>query len=402
MVSRPAAVPRAREVAADSPVLPRAEARPVAAPAPAPVAKPVAAPAPQEAKLDDSSLDFSGFELSEFNTTFHVEEEVDPVDAEAEEAAVLFANGQDLAACAVMEQAVQVHHSAAGERLWMMLFDFYKLNGRAAEFEKLENEFVRVFEKSPPEWRNRAMAPAKAKEAVAGSLLFKGDLIGENQAAFAPVRQALEKNSKLRLDMSRVTRIDAEGCHLLMALLQQVRKTRKEIELLGRDALGALVQERVEPGRAEDSECWLLLLELCQLQGQQEAFDEVAINYAVTFEVSPPSWEPNRVAAPEPVIPASVAVPNDPTLESYRLWGDIKGLRFVDLPAYAELHDPFIVDCSDLIRIDFVSAGVLLNVLIAVRGGGKHIVFRHPNHLVAELFRIVGLAALATIVFAKS
>ena len=83
MVSRPAAVPRAREVAADSPVLPRAEARPVAAPAPAPVAKPVAAPAPQEAKLDDSSLDFSGFELSEFNTTFHVEEEVDPVDAEA-------------------------------------------------------------------------------------------------------------------------------------------------------------------------------------------------------------------------------------------------------------------------------------------------------------------------------
>ncbi len=402
MVSRPAAVPRAREVSADSPVSPRAEVSPAAAPTP--VAKPGAAPAPapQEAKADDSSLDFSGFEFSEFNTGFHVEEEVDPVDAEAEEAAVLFANGQDLAACAVLEQATQVHHNAAGERLWMMLFDFYKLNGQAAEFEKLENEFVRVFEKSPPVWRNRSKAPAKAKEAVAGSLLFKGDLVGENQAAFEPIRQALEKNSKLRLDMSKVTRIDTEGCHLLMALLQQARKTKKEIELLGRDALGALVEERVEPGRAEDSECWLLLLELCQLQGQQEAFDEVAINYAVTFEVSPPSWEPNRVAAPEPATQTSIEVPNDPTAESYRLYGDIKGLRFGDLPAYAELHDPVIVDCSDLIRIDFVSAGVLLNVLTSVRGGGKQIIFRHPNHLVAELFRIVGLKALATIVFAKS
>ena len=86
MVSRPAAVPRAREVSADSQVSPRAEVSPAAAPTP--VAKPGAAPAPapQEAKADDSSLDFSGFEFSEFNTGFHVEEEVDPVDAEAEEA----------------------------------------------------------------------------------------------------------------------------------------------------------------------------------------------------------------------------------------------------------------------------------------------------------------------------
>ena len=398
MVSRPAAVPRAPQARVESPA--KGEPNPVAVPASPGTSR--AVPAPPVAKSEDASLDFSDFEFSEFSGAFHVEEDVDPVDAAAEEAAVLFANGQEAAARAVLEEAVQIHCSGAGERLWMMLFDFYKLSGQAVEFEKLENEFVRAFEKSPPVWRNRAKAPVKAKEVPAGTHLFKGDLTGENQAAFEPIRLSLERNQKLRLDMSKVTSIDAEGCHFLMGLLQQARKARREIELLGRDALGALVEKRVEPGRAEDSECWLLLLELCQLQGQQEAFDEVAINYAVTFEVSPPSWELNRVAAPEPAMQMEIEVPNDPAAESYRLHGDIKGLRFGDLPAYAGVHDPVLIDCSDLMRIDFVSAGMLLNVLSTVRDGGKQIVFRHPNHLVAELFRIVGLKGMATVVFAKN
>ena len=56
---------------------------------------------------------------------------------------------------------------------------------------------------------------------------------------------------------------------------------------------------------------------------------------------------------------------------------------------------------EQLTRIDFISAGALLNVLTAIRRTGKQIVFQHPNHLVAELFGIVGLKAVATIIPAK-
>jgi anti-anti-sigma regulatory factor len=84
------------------------------------------------------------------------------------------------------------------------------------------------------------------------------------------------------------------------------------------------------------------------------------------------------------------------------LRGDIKSARFADLPAYAEVHDPVLLDCSALRRMDFISAGALLNVLSTIRRSGKHVVFHHPNHLVAELFGVVGLNAVATIVFAKS
>ncbi|WP_422897679.1 STAS domain-containing protein [Propionivibrio sp.] len=397
MVSKPAAIPRAKAVVEGVPSL-----RDDKIDYPGASAQPASPPLSKVATAESSSLDFSEFAFSESSPDFQIEADIDPVDAEAEEVAILFANGQDEVVRSVLENAVRIHHFGPGERLWMMLFDLYGLTGQKASFEVLEIDYARSFEKSPPGWRDKSKGEPKAKEVLAGSLLFKGDLTGDNDAAFDAIRQSLEKNPKLRLDLSKVTRLDAGGCGRLLALLQQARKARREIELLGRDTLGALVEERVESGRAEDSECWLLLLELCQLQGQYEGFEDVAINYAVTFEVSPPSWEANRVAAPEPVLlTANGEGGDDVAADAYVLRGDVKSSRFADLPAYADVHDSVLIDCGALTRMDFISAGALLNSLTIIRRTGKQIVFHHPNHLVAELFGIIGLKAVATIVFAK-
>jgi hypothetical protein len=83
---------------------------------------------------------------------------------------------------------------------------------------------------------------------------------------------------------------------LSFAPLQQARQ-RDARSIAGPRLPRRLLDSRVVPGRAEDRACWLLKLEFCQLRGQLEVFEEVAINYAVTFEISPPSWEPERVAA---------------------------------------------------------------------------------------------------------
>ncbi|MBL0206987.1 MAG: STAS domain-containing protein [Propionivibrio sp.] len=397
MVAKPAAVPRGRDVREDA--LPSVDMQPE--PSDEPLQADLVS-TPGGAADDSSSLDFSGFEFSQSAPDFQIEQEIDPVDAEAEEAAILYANGQDEAVRAVLENAVRIHHFGPGERLWMMLFDLYRLTGQKAAFDALGIDYARSFEKSPPVWRDKSPRPAKASEVVAGSLLFKGDLIAENNAAFEAVRQALVKNARLRLDMSKVNQIDAVGCGRLLTVLQQARKSRRELELLARDTLSGLVEQRIVTGSAENSECWLLLLELCQLQGQHEAFEELAINYAVTFEVSPPSWESGRVAAPEPVARvATQASSDEEAADAYRVQGDIKASRFGDLNAHADLHDPVVLDCAALVRMDFISAGALLNVLSTIRKQGKQIVFRHPNHLVAELFGVVGLRAVAAIIFAK-
>ena len=392
MVAKPSVVPKSKDSAAEA--VNRATSEPN------PVVAPVSTPSLSSASLPPAVSELSDFVFSESSPDFHIEAEIDPVDACAEEAAMLYANHQDEAVRAVLENSVRTHAYGPGERLWLMLFDLYRLNGNKTAFESLEIEYARCFEKSPPGWLDKSAGQA-ATEAAAGSLLFRGELIGDNAVAFESIRQALEKNPRLRLDLSKIREFDSDGCGRLLSLMQQARKSRREIELQGRDAFGVMLQSRVVTGVAQDRECWLLFLELCQLQGQHEIFEDVAVDYAVTFEVSPPSWEAGRVASPDAANATTANSTNGATLDAYALQGDIRALRFNDLLLHAESRDTVVIDCSRLIRMDFISAGALLNVLTTIRRSGKPIVFHHPNHLVAELFGVVGLKAVATLVFAK-
>ncbi len=418
MVARPAATPRpaapSRPTAASRPVplhertSTRSETKPRPADKPARSSSP--APASVAADPTPSSLEAADFVFSESSPDFQIEGEIDPIDAEAEKAAVLYANGQDEAVHAGLENAVRVHRAGAAERLWLILFDLYRMGCKEAAFAALGVDYARSFEKPPPSWGERRAKPEiRTQEVIPGAVLFHGNLTGDNAAAFDAIRQMLDDRQNLRLDLESVSIVDAQGCGRLLTLLQQAAKAKRELELFGREKLGTLVERHVVSGRAEDKECWLLMLELCQLQDWHEAFDEVAIDYAVTFEVSPPSWEAERVAAPEPAR-ESVSVTVEPELEladldvatdAYALRGNVKAMRFTDLSAYAEMHDAVVIDCTALTRIDFISAGALLNALSTVRRTGKQIIFRHPNRLVAELFGVVGLTAIATIVFAK-
>ena len=398
MITRPAAVPRP---AAGSKEAPAGREDAENEKARSPEAGPAADDGLQQSSLEAfSDLEFS---LSQSSLDFQVNADIDPVNAPAEEAAVLFANGQDQAAQTVLESALKQQHSGPAERLWLMLFDLYRLSGQQPAFDAIGIDYARAFEKSPPGWGVERADSAKTVEGAGGSMLFKGDLLGGNAASFEAVRRTLEKNHALRLDMSKIKQADPEGCACLLGVLSHARKNRRAVELLGRDALTLLVQDVVEAGKRETpavgKECWLLLLEMLQQQGRQEVFEELAIDYAVTFEESPPSWESGRVAKPEPVraVVESAATEDD----AYVLSGEVKSSRFGDLAAFARERDPLLIDCAKLTRIDFISAGALLNALTIVRGTGKQIVFRHPNCLVAELFRVVGLTAVASVVFAK-
>ncbi len=358
---------------------------------------PFATPVPTS---EGPPLDLSEFVFSEIAAEFQVEAEVDPLDAEAEEAAMFYANGQDAAARSLLEKSTRERRSGPAERLWLMLFDLLRLSGQKAAFDALGIEYARAFEKSPPAWRDLAVS-AQVPGKVVGTALFKGDLLGDNDAGFEAVRLALKKNPHLRLDLSKLRKLDAGGCERLLALLQQARRGRGEIDLLGRDDLGALLDAQIAAGRPEDRPCWLLKLELCQLRGQLEVFEDMAINYAVTFEISPPSWEFDRVVDGE-AAPLELAVADQLLTEAYVIKGEIKGARFGDLQAYAAANDPVLIDCSTVTRMDFLSAGALLNVLTSVKRSGRQVIVRHPNHLLAELFRVVGLRGVAEIELARN
>ena len=410
MVARPAAVPRSVKPAAaeaasasEASSLASGVALPaVPTPVGAPAASRVTAPKVAPGAAPETS-DFSDFVFSESSPDFQIEGEIDPVDALAEEAAMLFANAQDDAARAVLEGAVALHRSGRGERLWLMLFDLYRMVGKHAAHEALGIDYAQAFEKSPPGWlegHHAEAAPRAAADPASTTVLFKGELCAANGAAFDELQRVLAASQRLRVDLTKVVELDAEGCSRLFGLLQQACRSRRAVELLGSEALAGKLAARIECGRAQDAGCWLLYLELCQSLGRHEAFEETAINYAVTFEVSPPSWEARELPA-KAATPVMRRADEEAGDGAYALRGEIKATRFADLVAHAEKHDLLLVDCAQLKRIDFISAGALLNVLTTIRRSGKQIVFRHPHHLVAELFAIVGLNAVATFVAEK-
>jgi len=130
----PPAKPAARKPA---PAAPAAPARP-SAPSPA-------EPPPKEEELGD--LDFTSpdaIQVQEEDHTGQVElrESSASMHPVVEEAAILFANGQDEAALATLEGAADAGTlGAEAEQVWAMRFDLYQLLGRREAFEKHALEY---------------------------------------------------------------------------------------------------------------------------------------------------------------------------------------------------------------------------------------------------------------------
>lgn len=305
-----------------------------------------------------------------------------------DESAILYANGQPDAA----EQLLRACLPTLGrtERLpWWMLFDLYQADGREDAFESIAIDYASHFETSPPAWKP---LPAALDAARPGPGLAAVEAFGPTVDASVAARltRVLDATAPVvRLDFGRVTAIDADGAARLLAALQTLRLQQtggRELVLAGADTLLDTLRPLLVIGqRAASPAPWLLLLELLLLTHREKQFEEAAMDYCVTYEVSPPSFEaPLRVstAAPAPghgdrfMLPAVVSGPD--------------GALLAAIDAYAQERETLVLDCSRLARIDYAGAGSLLARLDAHGAAGRTVELRELNHLVATLLRLLG------------
>lgn len=360
------------------------------APSP-PAAAPASQPPPDE---DFSSLDFTGIQ---------VVEEVDPLVAAIEGAALAFANDRGEETERTLKAGIQSGAaSPEAERLWLMLFDFYLVSGRRDAFAPLELVYAKRFEKQPPVWRGSASQQGPKTDAVA-AIGFKGNLLGGNGDGFTALETWLAGDAKGRMDLSKVTSVDPAGCDRFLEALGKARRQKKHPEFAGCDVLAELLKPMIAGGDPNQS-LWRLLLECYQHLGRHEEFENLAIEFAVTFEISPPSWEESAVSAKAGKSTKTVEAATKakaPSDDAFRLSGEIRGGGFGTLETYLTEQAHPVVDFSEVTRMDFPSAGTLLNLLAPHRQRGVEVILRHPNRLVAELMNLMGIAELARIVFAK-
>jgi anti-anti-sigma regulatory factor len=254
-------------------------------------------------------------------------------------------------------------------------------------------------------WIDAPAAPKQnpaLKTGGAATIALTGTLGAQSAAGLEQLRKAAERQPRLRLDFAKLQGIEPAGCKLLLDTLRAFKAGKKEVWLTGEATLLKLLRDGAKAGDASaDANVWLLLLDLYQMLGLQNEFEEAAVDYAVTYEVSPPSFEapPPRPKGAEMALsqPVATVQPDD----AFHVSGEVAGQSdqlFADLGTYAAAANPVVLDFAAARRIDFVNAGRLLNSLEKLKAEGKGIVIRSAGEMIIALFAVMGIHKVARII----
>ncbi len=357
-----------------------------------PASKPADLPAARfDFYADDARVPASG--------KIHVDEVSDAEDPAVEEAAILFANGSDAAALAVLCETID-GSGVGNETLWIMLFDLCRLTRRRDLFEQYGLAYARQFSRSPPAWSELGAATKLLVREVMPSISLEGTLDERAGAEFEQIGKVALKAGRLKIDLARLRGADAAGCAKLVVLLQGLRQARVAVRLANARNLLPMLEGHLRRGHREGQAVWLVTFELLQALAEQERFEALALDYAITFEESPPSYEAPVQRAPAVALidgTLGLAQPANATA-NYVFEGELTSARAEPirmLTKYGAERGRIEIDALRLRRMDFVSAGNLFNVLVAFRSQGKPCVIRGLNGMVAALLRVMGVHRVA-------
>ena len=320
-----------------------------------------------------------------------------------EESAILYANGQAELAEHMLQDSLR-GPGRSERQPWWMLFDLYQAQGRESDFENIAIDYASHFETSPPAYSERLPRDLAATPfaGVAPSARFPSTL----DAGAGPRLQGLlaAGSAPVRLDFTPIADATAEGCASLLTGLQGLRAAGRPVVLVGADALIAVLRPMLAIGeRGAGTAPWLLLLELLQRLEREKDFEETAMDYCVTFEVSPPSFEtgaPERSTAQPDAAVSAAQLPDTAAEQRFLLPlvvdGDITPLlAALDDYAAADPFQPVVLDCTHLARIGFGAAGALHTHLCRLAANQRRVELRELNHLVAALLHLMNYADCA-------
>ena len=137
-----------------------------------------------------------------------------PVRRARERRAALRRAGRRSRARDLLEKGVQDDPDAKASPLaWLALFDLLQRANDRAAFDQLALQYVMQFERSPPPWEQRAMAPVAAPKATPGGyVLLTGKLTSATAPQLEALRRAIDKHpTNARLDFASVAGFDDAG-----------------------------------------------------------------------------------------------------------------------------------------------------------------------------------------------
>lgn len=318
-----------------------------------------------------------------------------------ENAALLYASGQGAPARSLLEQGVASDHDTRLSPLaWLALFDMMQRAGDRNGFDQLALQYVVQFERSAPSWEESSGRALVAKAGPAGGYVaFPAKLTAASATQVDGLRRAIEKGAtQTRVDLAQVVGFDDEGARLLAEALAAARRRACPLSIQKADKLRLALAAAIKQGADAGEGAWMLALELLQWRQEREAFEDLAIEYAVAFEQSPPSWEPPPVppAAPADAASAPAAEEVVPADVETLVWtGAMAGAslaHFTRLAEFAQGRAIVPVDMSGVERVDFVCAGAMLNAINRIEAQRKSVQLVGVSPIVRALLLLIGIS----------
>ena len=222
----------------------------------------------------------------------------------AQEAAILYAANHAEAAAALLKVEIKDSVGRNNKQAWLMLFDLHQVAQSRAEFDALSMLFTVKFEQSPPAWAENGDAandPRRNQNRERKDFFaLKPAPTGELTAEIEKFLVFAETQGTVRLDVSKVTAMTEDEALLFANALGHLRKKKTPMWFNNFDALEKVLRAAFnESDTAGQRPYWLLLFEIYILLGKMDEFEELGLEFAVAFEMSPPNWEVyvNKVAA---------------------------------------------------------------------------------------------------------
>ena len=359
-------------------------------------------------------------------------------DPEVEEAAIRFANGDDAGA----EQGLKDTIAEGGPREnqlddWLALFDLYRATGQLAPFESQAVDFVNRFGRSAPQWYDMpelvsAMTGRVYKPSSATArAVWVCDPELDAHAVGTLQNVLLRATQPWVLDWTEVESIDVKAARALLGMFTLWGDQDVELCFLGATPLRELLKQITPSGRRDIEQLWWeLRMAALRVMNRPDEFELTALDFCVTYEVSPPGWERPRChfqalsgGVPDPDEGSSVLsdvmmeqVPSgfsggdsgvDGSSSEFNqlglveLSGEIRGdpqATLEDLEHRLQGADVMIISCRNLIRVDFSAAGTLLNWVTSHHTSGRLVQFVDAHRLVSAFFHVIGITEYAKVV----
>jgi ABC-type transporter Mla MlaB component len=398
-----------------------------------------AAAAPKEAvrPAANSKLTTSGFTHSNI-MALDVSEIAH--DAELEEASIRFANGDNAGAEAGLLEMLDPDGMRVGQsETWMALFDLYRASGEQDKFELAALQFVQRFDRSAPQWFSlpdivKLLALPSNVQRVQG---LAADWICPTVLGLqtvATLKAAIGRSPMpWRLDWSKLKTIDFLAVEPLTVLFKGWAQQPVQLGFMGELQLQNVLQAATPSGQRDTAqEWWQLRMEVQRVTHRPDEFELTALDFCVTYEVSPPSWETGRceyksVDAEGQATSSHTIIGNvfrdsissvlsgidadslvatqgsqfEGNVSTVELSGQIEGdvvTALEQLEAKLMGADIMIISCANLIRVDFSAAGTLLNWVSARQTENRAVQFSDVNRLVAAFFNVIGITEYARVV----